>query len=466
MSKNYVIKRIVLGFFIFIFYVVIFYFLLDKYLTFSVPGLSVNITILFALISLTGFIIALIFFFRDNIAEVNFLKEIKTFLDMLSKGRIEDNLSLKKYPHLTDLYSILKNVTYNLKIKFSQNEEERAKLNAIIQNIPEALIILDGKNNILFANERFTQLFGFSHPLNRSIFEVIRNPELIDLLEMVRSSKKTESGKIVLDFPQEKHFQARVSPFSKSGDILGTVILLQDVTELKKLETMRKDFVANVSHEIKTPVTAIKGFAETLLDGAIEDRENALRFLSTIKSHSERLNRLVDDLMTISRIELGVIKINKTNTDLSEIIDSVIDTLNSKASAKRLYLKKVLFSENTSINADRDRTMQILLNLIDNSIKFTETGGIEIGIKSEDGSEYFFVKDTGVGIPQKYISRLGERFFRVDPSRSRELGGTGLGLAIVKHLVKAHEWDMKIDSEVNMGTVVKIFIQSIHSRVD
>jgi two-component system phosphate regulon sensor histidine kinase PhoR len=233
---------------------------------------------------------------------------------------------------------------------------------------------------------------------------------------------------------------------------------------------MRRDFVANVSHEIKTPITAIKGFAETLLGGAIDDRENALRFLQTIKNHSERLNSLVEDLLTLSRIELGDIKIEKTAVSLDDVIDTVFTTLRNKAEIKGLYLKKEMPENLCEIKADRNRLTQILLNLVDNGIKFTETGGVTVSVQAHspipspqsptpdrDFNE-ISVTDTGIGIPQKHLSRLGERFYRVDSSRSRELGGTGLGLAIVKHLVKAQGWEMKIESTPAKGTRVNIII--------
>jgi len=216
--------------------------------------------------------------------------------------------------------------------------------------------------------------------------------------------------------------------------------------------------VANVSHEIKTPITAIKGFAETLLDGAIDDKDNAVRFLGMIKSHSERLNSLVDDLLTLSRIELGDIPIKKTEVNVEQIVDTVFMTLKDKADKKRLYLKKAISDGMQTIYADKDKLIQIILNLVDNGIKFTEKGDVTVGMDETGGRIVLYVHDTGIGVSPKHLDRLGERFYRIDRARSRELGGTGLGLAIVKHLVKAHEWDMRIQSEPGNGTKVSIII--------
>jgi two-component system phosphate regulon sensor histidine kinase PhoR len=232
--------------------------------------------------------------------------------------------------------------------------------------------------------------------------------------------------------------------------------------------------VANVSHEIKTPITAIRGFAETLLEGALDDKENAYKFLETIKNHSERLNSLVSDLLTLSRIELGDIKIEKETVDLNNVVDTVFETLKEKAQSKGLYLKKEISPMAPEVRADRNRLIQILLNLVDNGIKFTEKGGVTIKVQSvRENPELLTlnsqprnfteisVEDTGIGIPKKHLSRLGERFYRVDKARSREMGGTGLGLAIVKHIVKAHDWEMQIESIPGKGTTVKIIVPSL-----
>jgi two-component system phosphate regulon sensor histidine kinase PhoR len=231
-----------------------------------------------------------------------------------------------------------------------------------------------------------------------------------------------------------------------------------DITELKKSEQVRKDFVANASHEIKTPITAIKGFADTLLEGALDDKEHAVKFLRSIQSNSERINSLVDDLMTISKIEMGVVKIGKASIGFSDIAQAVQTLLREKAAAKNLSLKISINPDIHEIVADRDRLTQILTNLVENGIKFTEQGGVTFGIDKENGKTIIFVEDTGIGIPKQHLSRLGERFYRVDPSRSRQMGGTGLGLAIVKHLVKAHGWDMQIESTLGKGTKVRIFV--------
>ncbi|NCO68713.1 MAG: PAS domain-containing sensor histidine kinase, partial [Nitrospirae bacterium] len=306
-----------------------------------------------------------------------------------------------------------------------------------------------------------------------------------DIMKKVADKEESVVQEMEIAYPKELYLMATAAPFyypPQSENVSGVMLSFHDITRLRQLEDMRRDFVANVSHEIKTPITAIKGFAETLLGGAIDDKENAPRFLQTIKNHSERLNSLVEDLLTLSRIEFGDIKMEKTAVSLDDVIDTVFTTLRNKAEIKGLYLKKEMPENLGEIKADRNRLTQILLNLVDNGIKFTETGGVTVSVQARSsvreqglgvskkepipspqpqipdfGTLEIIVEDTGIGIPQKHLSRLGERFYRVDSSRSRELGGTGLGLAIVKHLVKAQGWEMKIESAQEKGTKVRIF---------
>jgi two-component system phosphate regulon sensor histidine kinase PhoR len=341
----------------------------------------------------------------------------------------------------------------------------------------DGLILTDTKGRIILSNSAIINLFGIESNIEgKTVMETLRKAELMEVTSKVLERGEAVSFEFEVTHPKDVYLMVTAAPFFIKENISGVVLTFHDITRLKKLEDIRKDFVANVSHEIKTPIAAIKGFAETLLDGALDDRENAFKFLETIKNHSERLNTLVNDLLTLSRIELGDIKIEKTKVDLNDVVDAVLGTLKDKAQSKGLYLKKQISPELREIKADRNRLIQILLNLVDNGIKFTEEGGVIIkvrnaefemrnkeNIKETPQSTFaipkyieILVEDTGIGIPKKHLTRLGERFYRVDSARSRELGGTGLGLAIVKHLVKAHGWEMKIKSTEGKGTTVYI----------
>jgi len=340
-------------------------------------------------------------------------------------------------------------------------EQERERLEAILRGMSDGVLMVDIHGRVVLANRAFRKLLRISEDIEKKqIMEVLRNADMLTLFNRTMDTWEIASAEITVSrSDKDLYLIATAVPIYAGDSVRGTVITLHDITRLKLLEEMRKDFVANVSHEIKTPITALKGFAETLLDGAIEDRENAMRFLSMIKNHSERLNSLVDDLLTLSRIELGDIIVNKSETNLDEVVDTVFAILKDKADKKGLYLKKAFPQSLAVIYADRDRLVQILLNLVDNGIKFSEKGGVTVGLEVSGNLPALFVEDTGIGVPSSHLPRLGERFYRVDRARSREMGGTGLGLAIVKHLAKAHNWEMTVESAASKGTRVKLIIQ-------
>jgi len=389
------------------------------------------------------------------------LGQITDYSKALARGDLETRLFLEEAEEFDDIAKNLNTMSVKLRDMIEENEEETKRLSVILKSIPDALLIIDPGGTVIIASSSAKEFFRDISLLGKHYIEIVRNQEFAELMDHVRRDHSPGTAKIRLEYPDERYLMVRVSPlFYRGVTLSGFVVVLHDITQIEKLERMRKDFVVNVSHEIKTPVTAIRGFADTLLDGAIDDRANAVKFLQTIKANSERINSLVDDLMMISRIELGVIRIEKTAVDFGDVAEHVATTLREKASARNLYLKTSLKSEMTTIKADRNRLIQILINLVDNAIKFTETGGIILGMDEEEGKTVLFVEDTGIGIPGEHLSRLGERFYRVDAARSRKMGGTGLGLAIVKHLVKAHGWEMGIESSPGKGTRVKIFIPS------
>ena len=387
-----------------------------------------------------------------------YMDEIIEYSGALAHGIFRKKLYLRDAGEFTELANNLNNMSAELKYNIDRAKKETSRLDVILKSIPDSLLLINTSGIIKLANKAALELFGFPQLYGKPFLEVIRNPDFVSLIDGVMKSRAPLSGEITIDVPEEKYLFVKLSPLAYTvGDLSGVIAIFTDLTQMKKLEQIRKDFVANASHELKTPVTAIKGFAETLLDGAIEDRENAYKFLNTIKDQSYRLNRLVDDLLVLSNIETGREALNRTSFDLSTLIDKAMDTMLVKAAEKNITLKKSA-ADSTTIHADREKVEQVLLNLLDNAIKFTDSGEVDIGIIQEDRSKYLYVKDAGIGIPERYIPRLGERFFRVDASRSRELGGTGLGLAIVKHIVKAHGWKMHIESKPDKGTTVKIFL--------
>jgi len=388
------------------------------------------------------------------------LKQITDFSRSLSKGEIDKRLFLSGAGEFSEIADNLTSMSVALQGVISQSNEERNRLNVILKSVPDALLIIDSKGIVTLSSSSVKDFFGDVPIAGARYTEIVRNHAFSELIDEVRKTLAPGMTELSMETPAEKYLTVRVSPlFYRESELSGFVAVFHDITEIKKLEQVRKDFVANVSHELKTPITAIKGFADTLLDGALSDQETAKRFVETIKSNSERINALVDDLMTISKIELGVIKVEKTMLEVEGVFENIMELFRAKAASQNLSMKIQTAEDIGQIEADRNRLIQILTNLVDNAIKFTETGGVTFGIgREEDGRLYLYVEDTGIGVPAKFVSRLGERFFRVDPARSRKMGGTGLGLAIVKHLVKAHGWNMQIESILGKGTKVKIIM--------
>lgn len=385
--------------------------------------------------------------------------EIIEFADKVAAGN-SGSLFIENEGELSRLGSHISYMAGELQKRLEEAKKEKQTVEGVLKNMKEGLLIVDEKDSVLLMNESLRKLLGVaSVKEGMTSAEILRNAEIISLIEESRQLNDTISREIFLPAVSgrdELYLSVTASPVELLENRRGIIITFYDITRLKRLEQVRRDFVANVAHEIKTPITAIKGFAETLLDGAINDRESAMRFLEIMKKHSERLNSLVSDLLTLSAIEQGEIKLEIAELNISELIDSLFALIEKKAQAKGLYLKKIIPEDMPLIRADRDKLFQILINLLDNAIKFTDFGGVTVGVERSGDRITLYVEDTGCGIEKKHLSRLGERFYRVDRSRSRELGGTGLGLAIVKHLVKAHGWEMDIESTPNVGTKVKI----------
>ena len=436
----------------------------EGYVRLSIPLPDVDHAVNLArmnIILIVSFVITVTaaFFFWQLAYLRRLTRQVKDFAASLVSRGIGKSLSLHDAGEFSDIADSLNNLSAEFKTVIEEHEEERKRLNEILRSIPDALIIMDGKGVVQLSSAATRKFFGDAPLLGRPFIQAVRHSEFFSLLEEVRARGEAGVSEFTIEHPEERHCVVRISPlFHGKNDLTGFVAIFHDITELKKVEQVRKDFVANASHEIKTPITAITGFAETLLEGALDDREHAVRFLQAIKSNSERINSLVDDLMTISRIEMGVMKIEKQPLRFSDAADAVLAMLGEKAALKNLSLRVVVEPGLDNITADRDRLIQILTNLVENGIKFTERGGVTFGLGKENGMTVIFVEDTGIGIPKQNLPRVGERFYRVDPSRSRQMGGTGLGLAIVKHLVKAHGWDLQIESTLEKGTKVRIIV--------
>jgi len=332
--------------------------------------------------------------------------------------------------------------------------EERNLSSAILGSMVEGVAVVNSSERLLFANAGFAEILGLDVPpqSGSALVEVVRQTELLEAVRAVVKGEPRVETEIVTGTLRQHFFAVTVASV-RAADTFGAVIVLHDITELRKLERVRRDFVANVSHEFKTPLTAIQGFAETLLGGAIDDPQNRLRFLEIILEHSRRLARLTDDLLKLSKMDADRLELEIRRLSASQFVESCIETTQRTAADKDLRVSVNLQQPLPDIAADRRRLAEVLQNLLDNAMQYTPAGGQIMVSASTNGSEVTFtVSDTGIGIPQADQSRIFERFYRVDVARSREVGGTGLGLSISKHLVEAHGGRIWVESEVGRGS--------------
>ena len=387
--------------------------------------------------------------------------EMEDVARQMSEGNFRVRASVRSPDEIGTLGRSLNVMAGRLREKIDDLEREQAKATAILDAMVEGVIATDGHDHIILLNEGARGIFGLGQTRveRRPLLEVIRNVDLHGLLSESRAAADGEvvSREIKLPDPPERVLQVHAVPLRFTGDEPGVVIILHDITELRRLEQVRTEFVANVSHELRTPLTAIQGYLETLLDGALEEPQHARKFLEIVFRHTERLGRLTDDLTDLSNIELGRISLRIEPTDLTEVTESALAIIQPRAGSGRVTVKANLPADMPEVLADRDRLAQILINLVDNAVKYTPAGG-HVWVEAQrlpSGMVEVAVRDTGVGVPKADLPRLTERFYRVDKARSRELGGTGLGLAIVKHLVLAHGGDLGIESELWKGTTVR-----------
>lgn len=413
------------------------------------------------------------------------LEALSGFTRAIAGGEFQRRLIVQRSDVTSRLKEDLNTMAESLADRFRELQGRRTTLELALTGMPDGVLILDPAGRVSFSNDALRALFGVPGGIGGKPFlEAVRHHGLATLINRALQERCPLAGELELLFPKKAFVAASILPIIRESmreDVhLGTAVIIRDITTMRDVERVRKDFVANVSHELKTPIAAIRGFAETLLDGAMNDKEEASGFLGVIQSHAARLQRLVDDLLTLSRIELGATSFSMASHDVGPLIEEAAQLMRPQADAKQVAITIKTHPGLPPVHADRDRIAQVLLNLLDNAVKFTPPGGTVwmLARKAEDtrvksyedeniiapsqhptfnASGDFIeisIEDTGPGIPPQLIPRLGERFYRVDPARSRELGGTGLGLAIVKHLLQAHGSSLTVENARRSGAIV------------
>lgn len=333
---------------------------------------------------------------------------------------------------------------------------EKGRMQAILTSMVDGVVAVDKDGRIVQANRAAENMFmrREQYMLGQTFTSLFNLNELEEMIKKVLQSNQEVFEDNGLFHGSENIYRIHIVPIrNDDNETEGAVAVFHDVTDARVFDQMRSEFVANVSHELRTPLTSIKGFVETLLDGALEDKLLCRRFLSIIDNETNRLTRLIDDLLSLSSIENKEIKVHMARVNLVESVKSVFNILGPQATDKNLSMELIYPSHLPCVKADEDLVGQVLINLLDNAIKYTpDNGKIVVRISRQKGKLITRITDTGIGIPKESLPRLFERFYRVDKARSRVQGGTGLGLAIAKHIVELHGGNVFVDSEPGQGS--------------
>jgi len=416
---------------------------------------TIGITIIFALF------ITLIASFFVSIMISRPLYEMSTIAKRLAVGDFSRKTIVHSNDETGDLAKALNDMADEINAKVNSISSEKAKLEAVLSSMFEGIMITDEIGEILLVNPSVRKLFLIeSSPEGRKPLEVIRNNVIQEIVDKVLTkNRKVVTQEVKIDLPGQRIILINGVPVIKGNVIEGAVLVFHDITELKRLEEIRKDLVANVSHELRTPVSSIKGYAETLLEGKVENEDTKKEFLNIIYQDSNRLANLIDDLLDLSKIESDKMKMEFEPVEIPPILNRCISILEKSAKDKLLSIKLNVPDKLPKVLGDQGRLLQVLLNLLDNAIKYTPEGmSVTISAARKENVVQIDIFDTGIGISEKDLPRIFERFYRVDKARSRELGGTGLGLSIVKHIVQAHNGQVWVQSTFGLGSTFSFTI--------
>ena len=393
------------------------------------------------------------------------LEEMKRGADRFARGELDRRLPDFASEELGGLSEAMNQMAAQLDDRIRTVERQRNEQEAVLASMVEGVFAIDKKEKIIRVNSAARELLDLDvSAIGRKVHEVLRKPDLLNFIDRAQSSKERIEEDIILNLRgEERLLQSHGTPLRDAkGRDIGALIVFNDITHLKRLENIRQDFVANVSHELKTPITAIKGSVETLMGGAMEEEENALRFLEIISRQSDRLNAIIEDLLALSRIEQDEEQagIELQQARLHDVLLTTLQACQIKALDKQVKLEMDC-PEDLAANINAPLFEQALVNLIDNAIKYSPKEGlVRITAWQSAGEIIVQVQDWGSGIAREHLPRLFERFYRVDKARSRKLGGTGLGLAIVKHIIQAHHGKISVESDLGQGSIFIIQLPS------
>lgn len=392
------------------------------------------------------------------------ISRISSAAKSIAEGDLSARAIVSSDDEIGDLAKTMNYMAGEIRSKMDRIASGEAKLETVLSGMVEGVILTDEKGAILMANPSARKMFFIdTAPEGKTPIEVVRNSSVQEITDRIlRGGKRTAIEEIQLNRPDERSVKVSAAAVMKEGELSGALLVFHDITELRHLERVRQDFVANVSHELRTPLSSIKGYSETLLESGVKDPKDQKEFLGIIYRESDRLAKLIDDILDLSKIESGKMAMVFLPLDLRPVVKRVCSILENQAAAKSLGISADIPEGLPRLLADEGRLSQVMLNLLDNAVKYTpEKGSIRISAAQDGGFVRVDVSDTGVGIPESDIPRIFERFYRVDKARSRELGGTGLGLSIVKHIVQAHGGQVSVKSAPGKGTTFSFTIPKI-----
>lgn len=390
----------------------------------------------------------------------------------ISNMNYQSRVTIRTKDEIGELGQAINTMADSLQLQVNRIRENEGRLKSVLENLMSGVLMIDRDERIALLNRSAEEILGFTSEelLGRRYNEAKQQFEFTQLIEECIHSKEAIRDEMIFYFPEERILEVNLNPmFQSQEEWAGILIVLHDITAVRRLERMRSEFVANVSHELKTPIAAVKGFAETLLAGALNDKETARSFLQIIFDESERLNRLIGDILALSKIESKRIPLNFSPVHVKSFMENTVNVMRAEAMKKNIDLE-LQAEDDLYMEADEDRLRQIMINLLSNGISYTPEGGRVkvriIPVEGEEGQDpeqiRFIISDTGIGIPKKDLPRIFERFYRVDKARSRSSGGTGLGLSIVKHLVDLHKGHITVESQSGEGTTFILDLPVLH----
>jgi two-component system phosphate regulon sensor histidine kinase PhoR len=383
---------------------------------------------------------------RISHAIVKPIKDLQYITSQVANGDLDKRIKAYAKDEIGELAISFNNMADKLQVSLKEITEKQNRLEAILKSMDSGVIAIDKNSRVIMINPYAKQIFGIDKDIiGLNLMDIIRHFELENIF------KHTSQGynEIKLYWPKERELRVKTADIINEFETIGTVAVVQDITDIKRLENMRSQFIANVSHELKTPLTSIRGFSETLK--YVDEQEQRDKFLDIINDEAERLTRLINDILTLSSIEQHRESKNEL-IDINEVTQDVFNLMKNTADAKNIELK-ISNSAMPDIAGDRDKFKQAIINLVDNAIKYSENGDkVSIGTETNNNSCIIWVEDTGVGMSKEHLNRIFERFYRVDKARSRSQGGTGLGLAIVKHIALNFNGSINVESELGKGT--------------